>query len=74
MQGILLVGVLDEVINDQGKGNGSCLVVPESWCDGAWCIAMECHELLKMKVGQETSLQEAIHAMLDLDIDMAIVD
>jgi len=75
VQGILLVGVLDgKVINDQGKSNGSCLVAPEAGCDCAWHVPMGCQELLKLHVGEESGLREAIHAALNLNIDMAMVD
>jgi len=49
-------------------------VEPEAGCDGAWHVAMWCQELLKLQVGQESGLWEAIHAMLNLNIDMAMVD
>jgi len=35
---------------------------------------MRFQELLELPIGQQTSLGEAVHAALDFDIDMAIVD
>jgi len=75
MGSVLPVGIFDsKVINDQGKCNWSCVMVPEARSDGAWCIAMRFQELLELQIGQETSLGEAVHAALDLNINVAIVD
>jgi len=72
---ILLVGVFDsKVIDYQGKCNCSCGMVSEARSDGAWCIAMGLQELLELLIGQKTGLGKAVHATLDFDIYMAIVD
>jgi len=49
-------------------------VSPQAWCDGAWVIAMGFKEVLQLDIGQFASLGQPIHAMPDLNIDVALVD
>jgi len=49
-------------------------MMPEAGSDGAWCVAMRFQELLELSIGQQTNLGGAIHAALDFDVNMAVVD
>jgi len=72
---ILFVSVLDsKVVHDEGESDRACVMMPEAWGYGAWCIPMGGKELLELLVGQEPGLGEAIHAALNFNIDVPIVD
>jgi len=75
VDGILLVGVLDgKVVNYQGKCNWVGVVAPKAGSDGSWHVTVWFEELLELPVGQEASLGEAIHLVLDLNIDIPFVN
>ncbi len=71
----MFVSVLDsKVVHDEGESDRACVMTPEAWGYGAWCIPVGGKELLELLVGQELGLGEAIHAALNFNIDVPIVD
>ena len=74
MVGIFLAFVFDApVVNDKEEGDGACAMASEAWRMLNGTVAMRrefCNELL---VGEEASLREAVHALLDIHVDAAVV-
>ena len=61
-----------KVIDAEGEGDGAPIVLPEAWRGRALMVAMFVESFFELILGEDAGLQEALHALLDLDVDSAI--
>jgi hypothetical protein len=70
---MLFADILDaEITDNEDKGNRTSSMFEVAWsgCDGSIAILGEVE--YKTFVGKDTGLWEAIHAFVDLDVDITI--
>jgi hypothetical protein len=70
---MLLADILDaEIIDDKDKGNRTSSMFEVAWSGGDGSIAILGEVEYKTFVGNDTGLWEAIHAFVDLDVDVTV--
>jgi len=73
--GVGLISVFDtKVIHNKREGEITCHVLPESRSDRDRLIAVGSEELRELIVGNFAGLWEAVYALMDFNIDKALVD
>ena len=71
--GIFFLGVFDtKVINNKTEPNVPSLVLPEAWGETSWGKIVLGQMVFEEFIGKFSSLGKAVHAFLDLDIDVSI--
>ncbi len=63
-----------EVVDNQAKRNVQSFVLKETGSVGALVVAVFCEVRDEPKLAQTTSLREAVHAFLDLEVDGIVVE
>lgn len=61
-----------KVIDNESKGNGSCLMPPQAVGVLAWKVSMGCKSGLECVAGNATRLGKSVHAFVNSDVDVAI--
>jgi hypothetical protein len=69
------VGILDaKVVDHKGEFDDMGRVLPETGGDGTGSIALCLQELGKLFVGNDADPGKAVHAFLNVDVHMSILD
>ena len=71
---MFLSNILDSIIiTNEGEGDGSGFVGPESWCEVYKLISVILQVLLRSVMCNYSSLWKTIHSLSNIDIEFAIV-
>jgi hypothetical protein len=63
-----------KVVDDERELHRPGLVLPKAWCVLSGDVAEFCEVLSPLVVGDDAGLRETIHAFVDLDVNVGIVD
>ena len=71
--GMLLADIFDaKIVDAKGERDGSLLVHPKTWSEFGLCVAFVVEPFFKQLMCQDSCLWQALHALLDLKIDISV--